>query len=567
VQSKIENQKSKITLVADARIDNRDELLPQLRISQRDISDEDLILHAYERWGEGCAERLLGDFAFIIHDARGDRIFCARDHVGVKPLYYYHAGNIFAAATEIKGLLAVPGIPRQPNEVWIGDYLAGIFNDTAGTFYRDILRLPPAHTLTITRDGARLHRYAALDPDREIRYSSDADYAEAFRELFVEAVRCRLGDRASVGAALSGGLDSSSVACVARDLLAAGGGGPLPTFSVIFEEMKECDERSFIDAVTAGGGMVPHFIHGERVSPLPDPELLLHHLEEPFYAPNLFLHWAMYRSAREQGVRIWLDGLDGDTTVSHGMAFLIELARMGRLLRLGGEVRALAARRPGGSSMRLLRQSVINPLILSPLRARWHRMQGGDRMEWGSRGINVEFARRIGLRERFAALGGGGGRSPRTLREDHLRRLEWGLHTFLLEALGRAAATFGVEPRYPFYDRRLIEFCLALPPDQKLGNGWTRAILRRAMEGILPPAVQWRVGKGNPGPNFFKSLRHYEAASLREIIVERPELIAPYVDLPALRGMYDRYMGSQTRPEEILEIWKALTLGVWLREL
>src|SRR2546427_256925 len=243
-----------LVLVADARIDNRGELCSLLP-APSDATDAELILAAYERWGEHCPEHLLGDFAFAMWDGRTQRLFCARDHFGVKPLYYHHRpSRLFAFASEIKGLLALPDVPRRLNETRVADYLVPLLEDKVITFYEEIVRLPPAHRMVVSRDGVLIEQYWALDPEREIRMKSDAEYAEAFREIFTEAVRCRLRSAFPVGSMLSGGLDSSSIACVARELLAEDGGGKLHTFSAIFPDVPECDEREYIDAVVAGGG-------------------------------------------------------------------------------------------------------------------------------------------------------------------------------------------------------------------------------------------------------------------------------------------------------------------------
>src|SRR3989441_814506 len=226
---------------ADARIDNREELC-SLLCAPSTVTDADLILQAYARWGERCPEHLLGDFAFALWDARRGLLFCARDHFGVKPFYYHHRpGRLFAFASEIKGLLVLSDVPRRLNETRVADYLVPLLEDKEITFYEEIVRLPPAHRMVVTREGVRIDQYWTLDPEREIRMKSDAEYAAAFREIFTEAVRCRLRSAFPVGSMLSGGLDSSSIACVPRELLAEDGGGKLHTLSAGFDDVPAAD--------------------------------------------------------------------------------------------------------------------------------------------------------------------------------------------------------------------------------------------------------------------------------------------------------------------------------------
>ena len=189
----------------------------------------------------------------------------------------------------------------------------------------------------------RLHCYWSLDPTSELRLGSDEEYAAAYREMFTEAVRCRLRSAFPRGSHLSGGLDSSSVTCVARKLSQQTDTARWHTFSNIFEDVPQCDERPFINAVLAQGGYIPHYIHADRSSPLMDLERVFWHQEEPAIGPNHFLPWQLNRAASQAGVRVVLDGFDGDTTVSHGAVRFTELALCWGVenIRSGGE-RSLA---------------------------------------------------------------------------------------------------------------------------------------------------------------------------------------------------------------------------------
>ncbi|OLE13334.1 MAG: asparagine synthase (glutamine-hydrolyzing) [Cyanobacteria bacterium 13_1_40CM_2_61_4] len=548
-----------LLLTADARIDNRAELIRALDLADPAavITDADLILAAYDRWGEHCPERLLGDFAFAIWDARRQSLFCARDHFGVKPFYYHHApGRLFALASEIKGLLALAEVPRGLNETRIADYLVPLLEDKAITFYAGVVRLPPAHRMTVSRAGVRLEQYWALDPGREIRLKSDAEYAEAFREIFTEAVRCRLRSASPVGAMLSGGLDSSSIVCLARRLLGEHHVAPLHTFSAVFPDVPQCDERRYIDAVVSEGGLEPHYLRGDLLSPLGDLDRVLAHEDEPFYAPNLFLHWELYRAAQAAGVRVLCDGVDGDTTVSHGLARLAELAASGRWPTLAAETFGLS-RRLHQSPWRLLWRNALRPFVPQRARATWRWLRGRSPI------INRAFADRTGLARRLHALDPERATPARTARDEHWRRLTSGLVPFALEIADKAAAAFAIEPRYPFFDRRLAQYCLALPSDQKLRSGFTRLVLRHALHGILTDAVRRRGDKSNLAPNFRRALLHFGRATLEEVIGGDGSTIAPYVDLTALRRQYARYAAGGAA-DAALPVWTGATLALWL---
>lgn len=571
------NARGDLVITADARIDNREELSACLRLDGRPagpLDDGAVILAAYARWGEACPAQLLGDFAFAIWDGRRQVLFCARDQIGVKPFYYYHAtGQLFAFASEIKALLSLPQVPRRVNEAGVADFLAGWFDDPSGTLYQAISRLPPGHTLTVGRAGARLRRYYALDPAFELPPASDEAYAEGFRERFTAAVRRRVRGAAPVGAALSGGLDSSAIACTARQVLAANGNRRLATFSAIFPDLpaadlRRIDERQYIEAVLATGGFEAHVVHADRLSPLGAAEKVLWHTDEAYNAPNLYLHWALYERARQQGVRVFLDGIDGDTTVSHGVAYLAELVWRGRWRTLMAEATALASRSPGSfTARRIIWQYGLRPLAPDPAVWLWRTLRG-QRPPLAPPGttINPELARRVGLAERSRARWVREGVPQRSARADHVHGLTSPLIPYVLELADKAAAAFALEPRYPFFDRQLIEYCLALPGHQKLRGGWTRAILRRAMDGILPAAIQWRSDKANLSPNFRRGLLQHEHDLLETVILQEPRRIQRFVDVPALQAAYRRFRDHPLHSnQDAVAVFRAATLALWLR--
>src|SRR4029453_17668353 len=258
-------------IVADARLDNREELATALD-TYGVLGDAELILRAYLRWGEACPPKLLGDFAFAIWDGANRRLFCARDHIGVKPFYYHQAPGTFLFASEIKALLTNPTVPYSLNRVRVADHLVGLFDDQKATFYRDIYRLPAGHALTVSRERTRIWSYWTLDAVRELRLGSDEAYAEAVREGFTAAVKSRLRSRRPVGSLLSGGLDTASIVATARSLRGTDD-GDLDTFTAVFPglpaaDLRKIDERIYVDALVAQGRLRAHYIRGDVLSPL-----------------------------------------------------------------------------------------------------------------------------------------------------------------------------------------------------------------------------------------------------------------------------------------------------------
>jgi asparagine synthase (glutamine-hydrolysing) len=603
----------RLAITADARIDNREELIATLRLTERrpgEITDSRIILSAYETWGEACPEHLIGDYAFVIWDAQRERLFAARDHLGVKPFYYCHVpGRVFAFATEIKALLCLPELQLTLNETRVADLLIPTFQDKTATCYEEILRLAPAHSLTVKPAAAQLRRYWALDASRELRLRGREDYVEAFGNLFREAVRCRLRSAFPVGSTLSGGLDSSSVTCMARDLLAESSGQRLHTFSAIFPsvapEDPRIDERQYMEAVLATGGFDPHFVYADCFGPLAE---ALAHEDEFVPAYTAYLERAILRGAHEQGVRVLLTGLDGDTTLSYGHEYLQELAdkgkwdrfaevvgeisrlfrpkpkyyirrygsgrlqrlaRGGRWLTLARETREISARM-GVSRRHLVVQEVIKPLspsFLRPRRLLQHRKTRTPWPDWWTnhRAINPAFARTCGLLQRYRRSEGlDHVFSP---REAHLSSMESGLWPWALELTDHYAAPFGVEQRHPFFDRRLMEFCLSVPFEYRMFRGYARGLLRQAMEGILPPDIQWRTGKQNLGLNFKKRLLE-ESERVEDVLFHHSGIIERYIDVAAVRESYHRLAAAPQAADhnDGHGLFLAVALACWLRQ-
>jgi asparagine synthase (glutamine-hydrolysing) len=216
-------------ITADVRLDNRDELLDALKlVSRRDsVGDAELILHAYLKWGEQCPVRLLGDFAFSIRDPRHQRMFCVRDHFGMRPIYYCHSpGRHFAFASDARAILVLPQIPHAVNKGRVADFLVHQLEwiDYTSTFYDHIYRLPPGHQLTVTPDRIAVTEYWKPQPVPQTKSMSDDDYRDGFLEVLTRAVDARLrAPPGTLGSMLSGGVDAGSVVAIGKDLRAKRG--------------------------------------------------------------------------------------------------------------------------------------------------------------------------------------------------------------------------------------------------------------------------------------------------------------------------------------------------------
>ncbi|MGB7415742.1 MAG: lasso peptide isopeptide bond-forming cyclase [Thermosynechococcaceae cyanobacterium] len=596
-------------IIADLRIDNREELIERLHLtSHAQLTDVDIVLAAYEQWGKHCPASLLGAFAFALWDPQKQRLFCARDHFGIKPFYYYTGDALalggsgtadrsrtFVFASEIKAILGCLSEPCPINESRIAEFVRAEICDRTGTIYQGIHRLLPGHWLSVTPQGLQTGPYWELQPQPELSLASDQDYADAFLMHFTEAVRCRLRSTTAIGSHLSGGLDSSAVTCVARQLL-QGHPEPLQTFSNVFEAVPECDEREYINPVLEQGDVTPHFIHPDRVGPLSQWQQLIQPEEEPcLIGGNGYLVRGLNEAVKAQNIRVCLDGFDGDTTVSHGLLYFAELAAQGRWSTFAKEARGLT-QVCNVSLPNLVRQYAFAHLKTLAQQHRWRQFaQAVNRIHQHFRVSRKQLWLQIGLKtlipevllnwrnsnqeEQDSLLSASfcdrlqthgftletEAEQPTTPQEEQLQIFASGEFCHILEQVDLQAAACSIEMRHPFMDKRLIEFCLALPSPQRLRGGWSRLIMRHALEGIFPAQVQWRGGKTVMTPSFLKGLLRFNQELLASIFSDQAPPASRYINWPLAQAAYRRLVsGVDISDADQQAIWKAATLSLWL---
>lgn len=501
-------------ITADIRLDNRDDLLAALGLecSPQGIGDAELALLAYLRWGTDCLGRLRGDFAFCIWDPRKQRLFCARDQVGMRQLVYHHApGKLFALATEPSALLHHHAVPQRVNEARIADFLEGFEAiDLTSTFFLDVYRLPPAHALVIDQTALRIWRYWQLTPPPIIRRPNQRAYADAFLDVFTEAVRSRLRSPDAVGSMLSGGMDSGSVTAIAARLLQAAGAAPLKTFSAIDQD-PDCRESQAIRQAITLPGIDPHLVVlGDPDSYVEEVARLTRESAEPFDG-NMALLRAIYLAGQRSGIKVMLDGVSGDTTLPTGNMIVHHLDQ-GDWIKAWQEARAQA--RYWGTEFNsvkefaaVVRRRVAPAWLRSMRHRRWERLNAASAAAQSP--VNPDLAERIGMPGRRRAhadhirIASGNDPATQALRM---------LHPYAVvgrERYDRVASAVGIEPRDPFLDIRVLEFCLTLPVEQIHAGGWPKLILRNAMAGILPDPVRWKLGRHHIGWRFSETCDTY----------------------------------------------------------
>lgn len=547
-----------LVITADARIDNREELAKKLDIADVEtVSDSYFILKAYEKWGEDCPDKLLGDFAFAIWDRKKEILFCARDHMGVKPFYYYVDEEMFVFGTEIKALFEVGGVPRKLNEVSVAYYLLREISDIDDTFFYDIKNLKAAHQFLIGKNDCKMKNYWMLDPDLEIKMDSDEDYALAFREIFEEAIRCRLRSHKNIGFELSGGLDSSSIVCTAYNILKdeKENTDSLETFSSVYNETKECDERYYIKKVLNKCNTNYNFTNGDEISPLRDIENVLWHQDQPFFSPHLTNQIENYKKMNKKDIRILFSGEGGDQVVSHGNNYLKDLAFEFKWKRFFRELEGISKNR-GESKAKIIKAVIIYPHIPNSMKKIIRLFLNKKRFNFE---LNDNFLKRLKLEKDNSNI------DFLSSKEYHYFMINYPLIKTVFGILDRSTSPFNINIVYPFFDKRLVEFCYSLPSEMKLKSGWPRYVLRIAMENIMPPEIQWRSGKANLNVSFKRNLMLFEKNTIMKMINEDSNLIKDYINIKYLKNILEEYEKGVTT--NLFDLWLAVLFYEWLKNL
>ncbi|HEV2169480.1 MAG TPA: asparagine synthase-related protein, partial [Candidatus Binatus sp.] len=488
---------------------------------------------------------------------------------GMKPFYYYLDGKRFVCGSELHQLFHC-GIPCEPNEEIVGEYLANSTYRAEATLYRSIHQLLPAHLLIVRRDQLVTRRYYDLDPAHEIHHRNDDEYANHFLSIFKEAVKCRMRAAGPVASDLSGGLDSSSIVSIARILQKDGEArcGGFESFSHVFPGLA-CDESEYIRAV---GEKCSVPLNLELSTPPNEVDLAVQvrqFRDFPNY-PNLTSGFGFRRFGRRKGARVTITGEGGDEWFSGSIDDNADLLRSLRIPALIRQLRIDAGQSETRlmsqvGAMRLLMSTAVIPLLPPAVRefVQWRSRPG--RLPYPG-WVNPDFARRTDLYSRLIEQP----RLPRlsqvrgTSRRQFYALFHQGGFSVIAAMVEQAIGRIGQETRRPFFDRRLIEFAFALPDDQLRRSGVDRYIVRHAMTGILPEVVRTRVTKANFNQPVMESVKH----NAKLISFESMEIAQRgWIDPAKLKSGYETLMASYQDGQGAyaFPVWLAIATEIWHR--
>lgn len=564
-------------LVWDGRLDNREELRRALLGCgeiMRDDSDAELALKSFVVWGRDCPRKLYGDFAFAVWDAHTGSLFCVRDQVGARPLYWARTSDFFAFASHDEALLNLPGVTGQ----FYGPGLARLLSpgvslpadpeDESRTWYENVRFMLAGQSAVISaEDGPHFETYWKPPPGAEATYASDAECQEAFLEVFGAAVRARLRSAGDIGILMSGGLDTAGIVAGARREVGQYKGQVLHAYSAISDRVEECVETQCIQSMSAGMESLFHAVSVPSFTGVANvPDLLKE--AWPYSHPednDIWLQAVLCRVAARNGHRIVLQGAHGDLTNWSPSRYIAYLMRAGQWRSAWRE--CLSASRGhnylrGKAAWRIGLESLWTAQMPARVKSGVAAFRGAAPVM--PRLLTLDFLRSLGWSHADASPAETPDRALPTLPAWHAQVL--GGLTHSRSAMPRVAGRCGVESRDPWEDRRVIEFFLKLPVQFRVRNGRTKYLVRSAFQNDLADCVRLRQGKEHLGNQFTAAVLRETNECFRDLVNDKSAVFWTYADRSAAQRVYETYISLNTAQSR-QDLFALMTASTWLARM
>lgn len=560
-----------LAVTCDANIYNIDEINKKIGKRykrEKNTSNASLIIESYKKWGKKCAKHIKGDYSFVVFDRSLGEAICGRDVFGVKPFYYYLDNEYFIFCSECAGILQDKKVKTKVSKKRIADMFGLFHDDTEESMFEYIKRLAPSNIMSVGRKNFNKKRYWRLE-DKELKISSVEEYVHVFKRKFEDAVGSRVKNSSQPGAFLSGGLDSSSVVCTLEDQLSEDQ-RPLKTFSGVYGSVPKADESNYIEEVVDKVESKSYFVEADKIS-----TLSWYHkykkeakYREPLFGANGRVNIHIHEMAKSKGVDVLFDGFDGDTTVSHGIGKINKIIINNKFIEAAKNIYRISEMY--GMSFPSMLYSYIESFKLNNIpgykrvKALFKKAVGGGGISQGGAWLNSEFSSQVDWYERKKKHIDHKYHFVKSEKESHYNRLMSGVMVWSNEMRDAASQLAGVEVRMPFWDRELVELSYNIPSDLKLRNGWSRWILRSAMDEKVPKKVRWRRDKANLGYGFEYVLKNIDIEYIRQAILS-PSYIDKYANMEKLENSLRRLKESKATFDELNGLHRATSMELWLQ--
>lgn len=555
-------------ITANARLDERDALMERLNIiaeKREKTTDPMLLLWSYRKWGKAFVKDIYGDFSFAIWDKQHNELFCARDQMGVKPFLYYFQDNRFVFSTELKSIVKLPFVKTEVDQFYLRDRAIGIWDRPTTTTWKNIVRLNAASTLTCNRSGLIIDQYWKPVYKKNSQFKTAEQSAAALKEILQKVILDYTRVIGMVGVPLSGGLDSSSIACLAAKKMAEEDKRIITASSVLHPEYKAPDikdEMEYIETVLQQETNIDAtFVYNTDFK-------FLVNMEEVFnrhYAPvNNFYYVdeAIYQQFKSKSVRRVLSGYLGDMTASNStIAPLPRLLLTGKLatfFKLSGSIQ----KKSGQGWLTFLKYNIVMPILPMFLIKIAYKLKG-RKTPWSINNLPLILDKKDkkSLKKRFTKY------YKNCLKEQYsITNNIWPSPWEAFEEDGDCGSSnHQLEMTYPLLDRRVIELLLQIPVEHFYADGLKRGIIRKAMVGILPEKIRTRKNKNPYSPGYHDLVKKNIPVIKPLLHIERlNKLIGNKINKNKINIQIENIVRSKSSLKFEDYYWCLLSTSIWI---
>ena len=555
-------------ITANARLDERQALMDKLNIApevQEKTTDSILLLRSYRKWGKDFLKNIYGDFAFAIWNKEKKELFCARDQMGVKPLLYYFQDDRFVFSTELKAIVKLPFVKTEIDHSHLRDQVIGICDIPDRTSWKNIVRLRAASILYLNSSGVVISQYWEPEYNRNSKYKSEEQSALALREILERVIAEHTRVIGGVGVPLSGGLDSSTIACLAARKLALENKNLTTASSVLNPTITETDikdELGYIQTVLQQEKNIDStFIYNTDLE-------FLGNLDEKFnrhYATfnnSYYVDEALYNQFKLKSVRRVLSGYLGDITTSNSTIYplphLLLAGRLGTFFKLSRSMK----KNMEGNFFSFIINNILIPVAPMFLLKEGYRFKG-HKIPWDINTLPLHFSslENHQLQKRSRAY-----HKNYLVHQLQISRNIWATPWEKFEEDWDCGCSHHqIEITYPLLDRRVVEFLLQLPVEHFYSEGFTRGLIRKAMDGILPEKIKTRKDKYPYSPGYHaiiqRDILKIKALLMSEKLSNQMENM---IDKDKMIIQLEKIVKSKTSRIFAIDYWQLLYICTWV---
>lgn len=555
-----EDKFSKKIVLLNGRIDNKNDLKAKLNIINLNIDDEELFYKSYLKWGNELGSHIIGSFVCMIFDYLKDEGIIIKDHIGSKPLYYSFLNGKLLFSNNMMAIKDSSSNAKNIDHDRVRDYLLYIHGKNGDTFYKNIKKLQRAEILSIKNRQIQTSKYFKFNTNKIAYFKSIDECSEAFEELFIKVIKEQSFGLKKIGSKLSGGIDSSAITA----LLAEHSEAEVISYSAIFqnlsdEDFKKTDEKEYMDSVIKKSNIKNKIVNID--ANLIDPFSYIDDSEYSEVTPhaNRYFEVLLLNAASEDGVNVLFDGFDGDSVLSYGYEYLNELGSSFKIIKLMNEAKKLSQNK---GILKILKDHVLLPHLPNNLITKYRYFKNTDYFQKRIKILkdSDNFIDELQYNNHF----GRDKVDKKNIQEMHNATLEWPIWEVAMEFSYIDSSRYKIEERYPFFDRRVMEFCLSVPGKYRLNQGVSRYYFRESMKNYLPSKNINRLTKGNISPlivNFLKK----NMVDIEEEIYS--ELSSDIIDQDYVRKNFiEPFKNGQNLEVGSQLIFQLIALNKWLKK-